>query len=342
MEKRGKVQQKISCVFETEILNEPTKKRQFQGFRVVASDVLKDAALACDITNSVATEKLDGTCVYIAEFEGQPWLWARLDRKPNKAGENRFKQHQTLLQKWESGPRDDPKPSFEWNLEKDFKTVPEHWIPATDVPIVGGQPQPDQSRHIPGWVPVERKSRQYCWHTSAVDFDGALGLFLRQSRDCDRCLHLQVLPLRNFLGCTAELIGTNVNANTYNIGSKRNPLHFLVLHGDITLSESPELSLPAIKNWFSTQQGLVEGIVWHCPNGKLFKIHRHHLNLPWPLRDASPVFSQTKVRILLDDVEFDSQDVNPVFLKLKKHSNKTCEGLMGLTQVLDSGENKTD
>lgn len=56
------------------------------------------------------------------------------------------------------------------------------------------------------------------------------------------------------------------------IGSKRNPLHFLVLHGDITLSESPELSLPAIKNWFSTQQGLVEGIVWHCPNGKLFKV----------------------------------------------------------------------
>ena len=30
------------------------------------------------------------------------------------------------------------------------QTVPEHWIPATDVPIVGGQPQPDQSRHIPG------------------------------------------------------------------------------------------------------------------------------------------------------------------------------------------------
>ena len=74
MEKRGKVQQKISCVFETEILNEPTKKRQFQGFRVVASDVLKDAALACDITNSVATEKLDGTCVYIAEFEGNVGL----------------------------------------------------------------------------------------------------------------------------------------------------------------------------------------------------------------------------------------------------------------------------
>ena len=55
------------------------------------------------------------------------------------------------------------------------------------------------------------------------------------------------------------------------------------------------------------------------------------------------MFSQTKVRILLDDVEFDSQDnVNPVFLKLKKHSNKTCESLVDLTQVLDSGENKTD
>lgn len=56
------------------------------------------------------------------------------------------------------------------------------------------------------------------------------------------------------------------------IGSKRDPLHFLVIHGSITLSEPPEVSLPAIQTWFSTEQGLVEGIVWHCSDGKLFKV----------------------------------------------------------------------
>lgn len=29
-----------------------------------------------------------------------------------------------------------------------------------------------------GWVPVEKTSRQYCWHASAVDLDRSLGLFM--------------------------------------------------------------------------------------------------------------------------------------------------------------------
>lgn len=70
MDKCGKVQQKVSCVFETEILNEPSNKRQFQGFKVIASDILKNTALLSDVTRSIATEKLDGTCVFIAEFKG--------------------------------------------------------------------------------------------------------------------------------------------------------------------------------------------------------------------------------------------------------------------------------
>nr|XP_034327602.1 uncharacterized protein C12orf29 homolog [Crassostrea gigas] len=345
MDKCGKVQQKVSCVFETEILNEPSNKRQFQGYKVVASDVLKNTALLSDVTRSIATEKLDGTCVFIAEFKGRPWLWARLDRKPNKAGDKRFKQYRSSLQKWEQSSQDLPKPSLEWDMEKDFKQVPEHWIPASDVPIVNGHPQPDQNGHTPGWVPVEKTSRQYCWHASAVDLDRSLGLFMGQGEVVSGAHHLQirVLPLQSVLGHTAELIGTHINANAYNIGSKRDPLHFLVIHGSITLSEPPEVSLPAIQTWFSTEQGLVEGIVWHCSDGKLFKIHRHHLNLPWPLKDVTPVLTRKKVEILLDNFDSESKDdVNPVFLKLKKHSNRTCDSVVDLAQLLEKDENKNE
>jgi hypothetical protein len=63
------------------------------------------------------------------------------------------------------------------------------------------------------------------------------------------------------------------NITSSDIGSKRNPLHFLVIHGSIALTEPPDISLAAIRDWFSsTQAGLVEGIVWHCQDGKLFKV----------------------------------------------------------------------
>ena len=52
---------------------------------------------------------------------GLPWLWARLDRKPNRVGERKFKRHQTKLKAWrESGQSEDP-PAIDWNLQKDFK-----------------------------------------------------------------------------------------------------------------------------------------------------------------------------------------------------------------------------
>lgn len=39
---------------------------------------------------------------------------------------------------------------FTWNVEKDFKTLPEAWIPAHKVQHLDGQPVPDEHGHIPG------------------------------------------------------------------------------------------------------------------------------------------------------------------------------------------------
>lgn len=39
---------------------------------------------------------------------------------------------------------------FTWNVEEDFKTVPETWIAARRVQHHNGHPVPDEQGHIPG------------------------------------------------------------------------------------------------------------------------------------------------------------------------------------------------
>lgn len=65
--------------------------------------------------------------------------------------------------------------------------------------------------------------------------------------------------------------------------------------------------------------------------------------MPWPLKDVTPVLTRKKVEILLDNFESESEDdVNPVFLKLKKHSNRTFDSVVDLAQLLEKGENKNE
>ena len=64
MDKLGNVQQKISCVFETHVVEEPSGKRSYQPYKVVAGEKIRTQAELSDIFNSIATEKLDGTCVF--------------------------------------------------------------------------------------------------------------------------------------------------------------------------------------------------------------------------------------------------------------------------------------
>ena len=103
------------------------------------------------IFNSLATEKLDGTCVYVAEFDGTPWLWARHDRKPNKVADRTFKKFQNTHRAWVAGGKAGSQPQFQWDVASDFKDVPHYWVPASDViKNDNGIPLPDDNGHIPG------------------------------------------------------------------------------------------------------------------------------------------------------------------------------------------------
>lgn len=293
MRRLGSVQQKMPCVFLTEVKEERSRKRDSQFFQVVATETLNPVAVVAEVGSAVATEKVDGTCCYITSFRGQPCLWARLDRKPNKQAEKRFKKYQH---------RHRGSKGFFWDVEEDFKTVPETWIPAHGVKLVNDRPLPDDNGHIPGWVPVESHSKQYCWHSSVVDYELGAALVLRPSSFCGdgddddddgggggrgETLEIAAVPLNELLEQTLELIGTNVNGNPYGLGCKRRPVHCLVSHGSIPVSEPPPLDHQSLTTWLQTRpEGRVEGIVWHCANGTLVKVHRHHLGLRWPDGDT--------------------------------------------------------
>ncbi|KAG7222866.1 hypothetical protein INR49_028106 [Caranx melampygus] len=256
MRRLGSVQQKIPCVFVTEVKEEQSRKRAGQPFQVVATDTVNPIALEASVDCALATEKLDGTCCYVTVYKGEAYLWARLDRKPNKQAEKRFKKHQHTHRSCKG-----PTPllsTCQWNVEEDFKTVPETWIPAHRVKHHNGRPLPDEHGHIPGWVPVEKDNKQYCWHSSVVDYQAGKALVLRPSAD----------------GGEDEL----------EIAAIRNP---------------PPVDFQQLCSWFQeSPDGRVEGIVWHCNDGTLIKVHRHHLGLRWP--DGEPSFSERPVVVRVD------------------------------------------
>ncbi|XP_007570386.1 RNA ligase 1 isoform X2 [Poecilia latipinna] len=273
MRRLGSVQQKIPCVFLTDVKEEASRKHEHQ-FQVVATENVNPVALEANVDCAFATEKLDGTCCYVAVYQGQFYLWARLDRKPNKQAEKRFRKHQHTHKSCKD---------FSWNVEEDFKMVPESWIPAHRVKHSNGHPIPDEHGHIPGWVPVQKSNKQYCWHSSVVDYELGVALVLKPGCDDDDLLEITALPLADLQEQTLELIGTNVNGNPYGLGSKKQPIHCLVPHGSIPVRNPPPVNFQLLSSWFQENcEGRVEGIVWHCNDGTLIKIHRHHLGLRWP------------------------------------------------------------
>nr|XP_033808476.1 uncharacterized protein C12orf29 homolog isoform X1 [Geotrypetes seraphini] len=318
MERLGSVQQKVACLFLTEVTEEPSWKREQQPFRVVASETINPKALVVGVLSAVPTEKVDGTCCYITTYKGKPYLWARLDRKPTKLAEKRFKKF--LYAKEDSK-------EFIWNIEEDFKQVPDYWIPAKKIKQANGNPLPDENGHIPGWVPVEKGSKQYCWHLSVVNYEAEVGLVLRPCPEDSGVMEITEVPLSDLLEQTLELIGTNINANPYGLGSKKHPVHLLVAHGAFQIKNQPHLKYNDLVLWFeSSQRGKVEGIVWHCDDGSLIKLHRHHLGLSWPIPDPYLISQPVIIKVNLTKYEHNF-DPKSLFSHFSKMNGQMYEGL---------------
>lgn len=319
------VQSKLQCLYHTIVVEEKSKKRPNQPFKVIASDELLEDAKDT-LNEAMATEKLDGTSCYINEFQGRPWMWPRRDRRPTKVAEKRFRKFQEESRK--VAKRDE----FRWNVSQDFKEVPPNWIPAEGMKQDDdGNLIPDVSGHISGWMPIDPSGRLHCWHLTALDLHQSYALVLRSC--AEDSLEITAQPLSDLLGRTMELIGTHVNANPYKLGTKNHPIHLLVEHGVIPLPATVSHDLTELKTWFKTPQGQVEGIVWHCRDGIMFKLHRHHVNLLWPV--PQPRLSQLPVVVSVVDVANDWEETSN-FKLLASLGRVTCRSLTDITTMIES------
>lgn len=126
------------------------------------------------------------------------------------------------------------------------KPPPPGFAPAQDPDPVTG--------HWPGWLPVgdgpEDRWHREAWGTGLAeeDSDG-----------------------------TYELLGPKVQGNPYGFAS-----HWLYRHGSDRLREAPR-DFTGLRAYFLTNP-VLEGIVWHHPDGRMVKIKRRDFGLPWPVK----------------------------------------------------------
>ena len=123
---------------------------------------------------------------------------------------------------------------------KQGRPAPDGWIPCEDAPD-------PNTGHWPGWVPVGDGSDD-CW------FNAALGR--------RRVLFGNDLGLEE--GQSYELLGPKIQGNP-----EHTPEYILVPHGAFILDAVPR-DFTGIKNYLS--DGMIEGIVWHHPDGRMVKI----------------------------------------------------------------------
>lgn len=132
----------------------------------------------------------------------------------------------------------------------------------------GKQPPPDfepaqepdpKTGHWPGWVPVREDNPGDQWHLAAWRS------------------HLSNTGGQPLHDGTYELVGPKIQGNPN--GWDR---HYLIVHGGETLDNVPT-TFDALRQWLADHR--YEGIVWHHPDGRMVKIKRRDLGLPWPVKE---------------------------------------------------------
>jgi hypothetical protein len=85
--------------------------------------------------------------------------------------------------------------------------------------------------------------------------------------------HREAINGRELPDGTYELVGPKVQGNKYQMSR-----HLLFAHGIEAVSGLP-LEFVELKKWF--ESNMVEGIVWHHPDGRMVKIKRKDFGLSW-------------------------------------------------------------
>ena len=137
---------------------------------------------------------------------------------------------------------------------KKGKTPPKGWEPCEDAPDI-------PTGHWPGWLAVGDGPEDQ-WHREALQ-----NVLLNAPAE-----------LRDG---TYELVGPKVQGNPYGLEIHDLWRHGLgVLDGDYRLLPIPPRDFKGICDYLETY--VIEGIVWHHPDGRMAKIKRRDFGIAWP------------------------------------------------------------
>jgi hypothetical protein len=126
---------------------------------------------------------------------------------------------------------------------------------APPVGAIPCDPAPDpKTGHWPHWLEVMPVANQYRWHWEAW---------------CDATAMGNELPEGTY-----ELVGPKVQANP-----EKHPEHRLIRHGSRILEEIPR-TFEGLKGVLSAL--VIEGIVFHHPDGRMTKVKAKDFGLEWP------------------------------------------------------------
>jgi hypothetical protein len=148
--------------------------------------------------------------------------------------------------------------------------------------------------HLIGYMPLDRGDKWHidCHAKTATGYDPAIIRVLDLKPDSSG-LEYREMPIAMLESHSVEVMGPMFQSNPHKLKS-----HCVVRHGIIELKDFPNLMdflddssglLDLMKRWFSESEiaKYLEGVVLHLENGAMFKIHRHHLDIPW--KDALPL-----------------------------------------------------
>lgn len=76
---------------------------------------------------------------------------------------------------------------------------------------------------------------------------------------------------------TYELVGPKIQGNPYALTT-----HSLCPHGNSILGQAPR-DYVGLRAYFESR--VIEGIVWHHPDGRMVKIKRRDFGFPWPVKE---------------------------------------------------------
>ena len=125
--------------------------------------------------------------------------------------------------------------------------------------------------HKIGFMPIDNYDK---WHHDCMSNDGKNINVLKKINNNIRIVNT---PIINLEGKTVELIGPKIQGNPHKV-----PKHCVYIHGDININFCIYSELSKTKNMFlnNSIMSYFEGIVIHFSNGNLYKLHRHHLDIP--------------------------------------------------------------